>query len=244
VLAQVLDNPLVVVSGYGAETGVSATRIAAQVWGRDDDGGGLTFKQQDVDQILYFADHRGPAAALFPMTEGHGLSILSLCVSDTHKELLLASSGGCIALLVDSLLLDVEHPRQENAALTGVTDWEAAKAPVQRDFAEAIAQLALFEPGRAALLRDPTVAEALQQVAAEGWTEEARLSAEAALAALSDRQPDVEHRDEGQQRHIMLSCESTTRLVCDHRMAASGCSLTLFAVLCCVSQTNGECRRW
>lgn len=77
-----------------------------------------------------------------------------------------------------------------------------------QDFAEAIAQLVMFPPGREALLQDPTVAEALLQVAAEGWTEEARLSAESALLALSDRQPDVDHeqRDEG-QLHIMMSCE-------------------------------------
>ena len=65
----------------------------------------------------------------------------------------------------------------------------------------------MFPPGREALLRDPTVAEALQQVAAEGWTEEARMNAESALLAMSDRQPEAgghEHRDDGQQ-HIMLS---------------------------------------
>ena len=33
-----------------------------------------------------------------------------------------------------------------------------------QDYVEAIAQLALYPPGREALLRDPTVVEALQQV--------------------------------------------------------------------------------
>jgi hypothetical protein len=75
-----------------------------------------------------------------------------------------------------------------------------------QDFAEAIAQLAMYAPGREALLHDPTVAAALQQLAAEGWTEEARMNAESALLAMSDRQPETghEHRDEGQQ-HIMMS---------------------------------------
>ena len=98
----------------------------------------------------------------------------------------------------------------DNTTASGKTDWEGAKGPVQRDFAEAIAQLALFPSGKEALLQDSNAVEALQQVAAEGWTEESRLSAESALLALSDRQPvDVEHdqatRDQGQQRHVMLS---------------------------------------
>jgi hypothetical protein len=56
-----------------------------QVWGRDDDGGGLTFKQQDVDTVIRAADHRGPAAKIYPMLAIHGQSILSLCVSDLNK---------------------------------------------------------------------------------------------------------------------------------------------------------------
>jgi hypothetical protein len=65
------------------------------------------------------------------MTAAHGQSILNLCVSDLNKEMLLQAKG-FISLLVDSLLLDPEHPRMENVTLTGVTDWESAKAPVQQ----------------------------------------------------------------------------------------------------------------
>ena len=45
---------------------------------------------------------------------------------------LLLNAEGFIPLLVDSLLLDPEHPRMENESLNGKTDWEAAKGPVQR----------------------------------------------------------------------------------------------------------------
>eukprot|EP01050_Picozoa_sp_SAG11_P016784 SAG11_NODE_2332_length_3506_cov_2.301732_3_plen_126_part_00 len=62
----------------------------------------------------------------------------------------------------------------------------------------------MYPPGREALLRDPTVAEALQQVAVEGWEEEARQFAESALAALSGRQPDTGHAQQD-HKHIMLS---------------------------------------
>lgn len=77
----------------------------------------------------------------------------------------------------------------------------------KQDFAEAIAQLAMFSPGREALLLDSSVVQALQQVVTQGWTDEARLSAESALVAMSDRQP-VEGREEHRahdQKHVMLS---------------------------------------
>ncbi len=50
------------------------------------------------------------------------------------------------------------------------------------------------------------MAQALQQVAAEGWTEEARFHAESALLAMSDKQTavDQEWHDHDHQ-HIMLS---------------------------------------
>jgi len=84
--------------------------------------------------------------------------------------------------------------------------------------------------GREALLQDPSgVAEALQHVVTDGWTDEARLFAEAALLAMSDRQPDTAaaaagHAEkQGQagggahQKHVMLSyqwsCQSTVRRV-------------------------------
>ena len=201
-----LDNPLVLIAAAGWETSSIATRLAAQVWGRDDGGGGLTFHQRDIDRVVQAADHRGPAAGANPMTEYFGRSILSLCVSDTNKKLLLANES-FIPLLVDSLLLDPKHPRMQNVAIQGTTDWEGAKGPVQRDFTEAIAQLAVFPPGREALLQDPIVAEALQQVAAQGWTEEARHFAEAALRAMSDRPPDAGHhaQQDHTHKHIMLS---------------------------------------
>lgn len=65
------------------------------------------------------------------MQEDHGKAILSLCISDLNKELLLGVAG-FIPLLVDSLLLDPDHPRMENVTFQGKTDWEAAKGPVQR----------------------------------------------------------------------------------------------------------------
>jgi hypothetical protein len=83
-----------------------------------------------------------------------------------------------------------------------------------QDFAEAIAQLAMYPPGREALLQDPTVAASLEQVAAEGWEEAARSHAQAALAALSDRQPDVGYAEQAHEhKHVMLSYQWDSQLV-------------------------------
>lgn len=77
-----------------------------------------------------------------------------------------------------------------------------------QDIVEAIAQLAMYQPGREALLQDPTVAAALQQVVAEGWTDEARENAESALLAMSGRQPEAGHEQDSDHKHIMMSCKS------------------------------------
>ena len=73
--------------------------------GRDDDGGGLLFKQQDIDKIVAVADPHGPGAVMWPMTAQTGRVILDLSVSETNKALLLQAKG-IIPLLVSSLLLD------------------------------------------------------------------------------------------------------------------------------------------
>jgi hypothetical protein len=196
-----LDHPLVQLGAMGLESGMTATRIAALVWGRDDDGGGLRFKQQDIDKVvLVTASHRGPAmVAFFPLTVGYGKTILSLSVSDLNKKLLL-NSEGFIPMMVDNLFTNPENPRRAQP------DFDVVAPPVQQDFAEAIAQVAMFPPGRAALLQDPTVAEALQHVVAEGWTDEARLFAQSALAAMSGRQPDPHQAKQAHiHGHVMIS---------------------------------------
>ena len=81
---------------------------------------------------------------------------------------------------------------------------EATQEVWQRNYTEALEQLALFEPGQIALAQDAQVMEALHAVAERGMCEEARESARGALLALSDEQPD--RPDEGADRqHVMLS---------------------------------------
>ena len=78
------------------------------------------------------------------------------------------------------------------------------KAWCQQHHCEVLAQLAVHEGSREALLRDGSVVPALETVAGSGLTQEGRELAAAALAALSDKK--LVMAVEG-QKHIMLSCE-------------------------------------
>ena len=64
------------------------------------------------------------------------------------------------------------------------------------------AQLALFPPGRAAMLEHPAVTGALEALRERGMSEEARNFASAALMALRD--DELQGRAEG-DKHVMLS---------------------------------------
>ena len=193
-----LDNNLVLLTGF-MDTATYATKVAALVWGKDE-GGGLTFTQSDVDKVVQNGDLRGPFYEMlgFPMMPDHGRAILHLTVSDANKNLLL-NVDSLLRVLVDALLLDPEHPQR------AYPTFEANSVPVQRDFTEALQQLAVFPAGREALLAEPSAAEALQHVAEHGWSEEAQECAQGALSALSDREAlsdvDADHL------HLMMSCE-------------------------------------
>ena len=99
-----------------------------------------------------------------------------------------------------------------------------ARATTQRNYAELFQQVALFEPGRKALLaEEKTVRLALEAVVAGSiWTDpqgeartiidQAKKSAENTLSLLY---PPVKEGKEGQEispevRHLMMSCKSTT----------------------------------
>ena len=116
-----------------------------------------------------------------------------MCISDKNKPLLLANKD-FVPYLVDALLLDPEHPR------AGME--EELKIWCQQHHTECLAQLAVYEPAREALLAYPAVIPSLRAVSEAGLSAEARELAGAALLALSDKTLEVV--TEGQM-HVMLS---------------------------------------
>ena len=154
---------------------------------------------------------------------------VELCISDKNKPLLLANSA-FVPYVVDALLLvrgEVKHvsvlarvsatrrfgpcpllttvvlhvfeqdPQHPRAGMQ-----EDLKAWCQQHHCEALAQLAVHEGSREAMLRDGSVVPALETVATRGLTEAARELATAALSALSDKK--LTMAVEG-QKHVMLS---------------------------------------
>ena len=99
-----------------------------------------------------------------------------------------------IPYLLDALLLDPEHPR------AGMK--KELKTWCQQHHCEALAQLAVHDASREALLGDGSVVPALHAVVETGLSERARELAAAALTALSDKKLEVV--TEG-QKHVMLS---------------------------------------
>jgi hypothetical protein len=119
---------------------------------------------------------------------------LELTISDANKPLLLANKS-FVPYLVDALLIDPSHPRAEMKP--------ELKSWCQSHHCECLAQLAVYGPAREALCQDPSVIPALEAVAKDGLSAEARDFAEAALLALSDKELHV--LADGEQLHIMLS---------------------------------------
>ena len=193
-----LENSLEIAEEVGNTTSTAAAKLCCSIFGRDEGGSGFTFTQQHVDLLIthwsmqmrpvleYHANVKPSADAIFAM---------QLCVSDTNKPLLLANKD-FIPYLVDALLLNPDHAR------AGMK--EQLKAWCQQHHCEAIAQLAVFEPARKALLKDGSVVPALEAVSIGGLSEEACELAAAALTALSDRK--LQMVMDG-QKHVMLSCE-------------------------------------
>ena len=88
---------------------------------------------------------------------------------------------------------------------------EDLKAWCQQHHCEALAQLAVHEGSREALLRDGSVVPALEEVMKDGLSEEAHELAAAALSALSEKEL-LTATSDGGQKHVMLSCEFARQL--------------------------------
>lgn len=192
-----LEHSLDFIEEMGMTTGSYAARLCCAVFGRDEGGSDFTFTAEHIKLLTdswslvvravgYRAKQKPSADSIFAA---------QLCVSDAHKPLLIANQD-FIPYLVDALLVDPEHPR------AGMK--EQLKAWCQTHHTEALAQLAVHNDSREALLRDGSVVPALEQVMKGGLSEQARELAAAALSALSEKELATM---DGGQKHVMLSCE-------------------------------------
>ena len=143
---------------------------------------------------------------MFPVAANIGRAMLTFCISDRAKEMLL-SNDGFIPHLISGLLLEPDHARKDKGY--------ARNSVVQRDFAECIQQISLFPPGCEALKAAQGVMEALNALAnAEGGkalTKEAKECALGALVQLTDRSKmdmNPDERSVDADSHLMMSCES------------------------------------
>ena len=194
-LAFCLENNLDLMEDLGMTTQGNAASVCCGVFGRDEGGSEFTFSQQHIDILLTRWSHLVRAVGFYKTMKptADTIMVLELTISDENKPLLLANKS-FIPYLVDALLVDQGHPR------AGMK--EELKVWCQQHHAECLAQLAVFEPAREALLQDPSMLPALEAVAEAGLSEQSRDFAQAALLALSDKK--LEMAVEG-QKHIMLS---------------------------------------
>ena len=154
----------------------------------------MELRQRDVDEsvlvFLTIMDGRLPVPLIVQMSR----FALNVSVSDRHKRLLLKSPDLWTVIRL-GLFIDPDHPK----ASTPV----AIQEVFQRDYSEALQQLALFPAGREAILAEAPIVKALEEVAERGLTPEAREHAEGALMALSDKE--MQASDSEGPKHIMLS---------------------------------------
>ena len=108
-----------------------------------------------------------------------------------------------VPTLLDALFLDAEHPRKDMD--------ETHRASIQCDGAECFLQLALFEPGKELLEQHTEALDALRAlVDGAALTEEAKLAASSALAAVEGSLPG-RGATPGDEKHVMMSCASHPR---------------------------------
>jgi len=192
----------------GVSTGMIAGLLAAEVFGRDE-GDTMQLSQADVDDIIKImklvvtGELMGGA---IPLTTFHCEVLRNVCVSDLHKNLVLANPDA-IPHLLSGLFLDPDHPMglraKEILGPQAIPTPGDVQAVYQQNYAEALAQLALFPAGKDALIADESVTAALEAVVEQGLSQEAQEFARGALIGLRGF---AEH-EVVVANHVMLSYE-------------------------------------
>ena len=178
-LAFAMDNNLLAIRSMHGTTAQAACQLAANVFGRDDDSD-LAFSTEHVNELMGFWTRIVNAVGMHKMfpPSAEYLSVHIMCKSDDNKDKLLAHPE-FLPMLVSGLLLAEDHPRLPLAE--PIRNW------CQAMHAECLMQLAVFPPGKAALLQSPEATEGLEMLAEVGLTKEAKEFARGALVALREQ---------------------------------------------------------
>jgi hypothetical protein len=106
------------------------------------------------------------------------------------------NNGDFIPHLIDGLLLDPTNPRIDTTS-------DTIKGFIQRDYAEALQQIALYERGCQALKAHTTILDVLSALKDKALTDGAKECAESTLGILNPPPPiEVDENS----LHIMMSC--------------------------------------
>lgn len=184
--------------------------VCAICFGKQEAGGAFKFTQAMVDGVLRsrLAVFSGSISAYSPVLTPFEVvrPVLHLTISDENK-LLIIQSPELVAFILETLLIDPDHQRQDQD--------EAVKAAIQADSVECLLQLATFEPGRARLMQETAIIEALHALSAsKALTREAKEFADGALLVIEGRTrelgPQRDGDDEETDGHIMISCKHST----------------------------------
>ena len=84
---------MIIAADLGFESSVVAVKIAAIIWGKDEDGG-LSFSTNEIRMVIRMLDHRyiskHSLSHLYPMSLDYAQPLLHMTISDANKDLLLA----------------------------------------------------------------------------------------------------------------------------------------------------------
>eukprot|EP01052_Picozoa_sp_SAG31_P008653 SAG31_NODE_440_length_15664_cov_8.209252_10_plen_516_part_00 len=206
----VMDNEVSHVRQMGMTSSADCMRVCAQVFGKREDSGGdhFEFAQEQIDISVDYilTAFSGSLSFLNPVLPTTFFKYwCNLCISDCNKSLLIKSPQ-FFKMLVEVLLLDPEHQRQNQAP--------NVKAQIQCDAAECFAQMSLWDTARDILQAEPMVLAALHSLVNQGSTHEAKQFAMTALARLEPHAVPI--RAVGAENlHVMMSCECFQHL-CRH----------------------------
>ncbi len=200
-----LDHPLVQFESAGCSTLVQGTMLAAELWGKTE-ADKFQFRQYEINFVVSHCqeliDPQGGVGEVTTLSPSTGHAMRCLIVADKNKELLLAVDG-FIPHLVAGLMLDSDKYVAVEPSLRGV---------IQARYAECLEQVALFTPGKDALVRENSrsgVEAAVRKVMAAGLTKDAKVSAHGALMALGLLKSQSSAAKPGAstvlQQHLMMS---------------------------------------